>query len=621
MLWRNLRWLAWPRPQRRRPSGNATVTVIVPARNEAADVARSLRSLLAQDYSRLRVIAVNDHSDDDTPRIMEEVAAAEPRLTVLHNPELRPGWLGKHNAMQTALDQIDSDLVLLTDADVEFDPACVSQAVADLEARGLDLLSIYPQFEFVSFCETMLLPIYVGGAALLLSPEVEDPRSPHAMAVGAFMLVRTGRLKEVGGFGRVKTSILDDVGLARVFKGSGLRVGLRSAPDLIRVRFFKDNRDAFFGAAKHLLGVVQNRLWLAPVLALLPAAMYGVLLFSAIYGALYGHFLLAGVALLTLAIHYASFLLSRPGNKFSAVIALAFPLMSLQFAASCLRGAYLLAAKGRFEWRGRRANLGPTPDDLRRVTGDNTGHQVPLKPANRGLLTERDTTAGTAADRTRNWLAAAGLIAPFLDVLITACLGALDPTYSHVRQLMSELGETGRPYAALFSAWCVLYGFLFAGFAVALARGLGGHRGSWLGPGALLVVAACSTLSAFFPCDPGCAGETTSARVHILVGEVVTVATVAAPFLAWLGMRRDERWRGLRVVTLAAGVLLAAVAGWLAVCHYAGLGRAASAMGAAQRLFLGTLYLWVGAVATRLWRLGRVAGRGARCGPTLEGAR
>jgi hypothetical protein len=464
----------------------------------------------------------------------------------------------------------------------------------------------------------MLLPIYVGGAAVLLSPEVEDPRSPHAMAVGAFMLVRTGRLNEVGGFGRVKTAILDDVGLARVFKNSGLRVGLRSAPDLIRVLFFKNNRDAFFGATKHLLGVVQNRLWLAPVLALLPAAMYGVLLFSAIYGALEGHFLLAGVSLLTLAIHYASFLLSRPGNRFSAVIALAFPMMSLQFAASALRAVYLLAAKGRFEWRGRGANLRPTPDDLRRVPGSITGHEATVKLANRVLLSERDTTAGTTADRTLTWLAAGGLTAPVLDVLITAWLAALDPDYSHLRQFMSELGETGRPHAAVFSAWCVLYGLLFAGFAVALARELGGNRHSCLGPGALLVVAACSVLLGFFPCDPGCAGETTSARVHILVGEVATAAIVAAPFLAWLGMWGDERWRGHRVLALVSGVLLAAVAGWLAVCHYAGLGRAACALGAAQRLFLGILYVWVEVVAIRLWRLGRTAGRDARCGPTWE---
>ena len=67
------------------------------------------------------------------------------------------------------MEHIDSELILLTDADVEFAPTCVSSAVAELQLRQLDLLSIYPQFEFMTFCETMLVPIYVVGGALLLA--------------------------------------------------------------------------------------------------------------------------------------------------------------------------------------------------------------------------------------------------------------------------------------------------------------------------------------------------------------------------------------------------------------------------------------------------------------------
>jgi hypothetical protein len=198
------------------------------------------------------------------------------------------------------------------------------------------------------------------------------------------------------------------------------------------------------------------------------------------------------------------------------------------------------------------------------------------------------------------WLAACGIVAPIIDVAIVVWLGALDPTYSHAKQFISELGATGRPFATLFSAWCVVWGVLYAGFAVALARGLARQRGRWLGPGALLVMAGCGLLSSFFPCDPGCVGETTSARVHILVGEVATAATVVAPFLTLVGMRGSDLWRGCRGFTLTAGVLLAAATGWLAVGHFAHLGRAAAALGAAQRVWYGILYVWVGALALRL---------------------
>jgi hypothetical protein len=145
--------------------------------------------------------------------------------------------------------------------------------------------------------------------------------------------------------------------MARRFKEHGFKIGLRAAPDLMRLRFFKSNRHAFFGVTKHLLGSVQDFIWIAPLLALLPLLMYGILIFGAAYGMIHQQFMLAGVSMLSLAIHYVALLLTRPGNKFNAIVALAFPLMSIQFAASCLRATYLLTAKGMFEWRGRNTNL------------------------------------------------------------------------------------------------------------------------------------------------------------------------------------------------------------------------------------------------------------------------
>jgi hypothetical membrane protein len=200
------------------------------------------------------------------------------------------------------------------------------------------------------------------------------------------------------------------------------------------------------------------------------------------------------------------------------------------------------------------------------------------------------------------WLAACGIVAPILDVLITAWLGALDPDYSHMRQYISELGEPGRPYAWAFSAWCVLWGLLFAGFAIALARGLGGRNGAWLGPGALLIMAATSIVVGLFPCDPGGTAETVSGQVHLIVGGWIgTPAIILAPFLSWVAMRGREGWRGYRGLSLAAGVLLAVASGWLTICHYGDLDRSAYAVGLVQRLILVILYVWVEVVAVRLW--------------------
>jgi len=201
------------------------------------------------------------------------------------------------------------------------------------------------------------------------------------------------------------------------------------------------------------------------------------------------------------------------------------------------------------------------------------------------------------------WLAVMGIVTPILDVLVIVWLAALDSGYSHTRQYISELGETGRPYAAVFSAWCILYGLLFVGFAVALRRGLNARKRSWLGPGAFLVMAVGSILTGFLPCDPGCHGTTFVASAHILVGEIATVAIVLAPILTWIGMRRNDGWQGYQRITLAASALLLVIAGWMAVCFYGSVERSTCALGAAQRLFYGVLYVWVEVVAIRLCRM------------------
>jgi hypothetical protein len=160
-------------------------------------------------------------------------------------------------------------------------------------------------------------------------------------------------------------------------------------------------------------------------------------------------------------------------------------------------------------------------------------------------------TGGKQVNVAMRWLSACGVIAPILDVLIMIWLGSLDPNYSHARQYISELGEAGRPYAAVFTAWCLLWGLLFAGFAVAMRRGLGEHKGAWLGPGAVFLMAAISIVVGLFPCDPGCAGRTVSGQVHQIVGGWLgTPATILVPLLSWVGMRRDEAWRGYRALTL-----------------------------------------------------------------------
>jgi len=196
-------------------------------------------------------------------------------------------------------------------------------------------------------------------------------------------------------------------------------------------------------------------------------------------------------------------------------------------------------------------------------------------------------------------LTACGVLAVLVDIVVTIGLASLDPAYSHWRQYISELGEDGRPYAALFNAWSVVYGFLFAGFG--------------LGSVALPEVAAdpecvpvdrrLQCLTALFPCDPGCVGATPRAKVHVLWGYVSLPAITLAPIFAWLAMKDRAAWRAYRAFTLACAAALLVSAGWLGACHLVGRVREGCAVGAAQRLVVGILYLWIVCMAIRLWQI------------------
>jgi cellulose synthase/poly-beta-1,6-N-acetylglucosamine synthase-like glycosyltransferase len=128
------------------------VSVLVPARNEEHRVlADSLRSILAQDYERFEVIAVNDRSTDATGVILETLAKSDDRLRVIDGEEPPAGWLGKPYAMQQAYKHASGEWILATDADMIFDKAALRTAMdRTLEGKG-DAITLIPQFEASSF--------------------------------------------------------------------------------------------------------------------------------------------------------------------------------------------------------------------------------------------------------------------------------------------------------------------------------------------------------------------------------------------------------------------------------------------------------------------------------------
>ena len=230
------------------PSGEAKVSIVVPARNEEEDIRDTLNQLLAIDYSNYEIIAVDDRSTDRTGPIMDEVAALESRaalvpatrLKVIHISELPSGWLGKTHAMWTAGQQASGDWLLFTDADVLFKPDSLRRAIAYAEAERADHLVLFPRMIMKRPSERMMIAFFQALFVFGHRPwRVADPKARDHMGVGAFNLVRRPVYEAVGTYRALRMEVVDDMKLGKVIKNAGFAQRNVFGEDLISLHWAK----------------------------------------------------------------------------------------------------------------------------------------------------------------------------------------------------------------------------------------------------------------------------------------------------------------------------------------------------------------------------------------------
>lgn len=245
---------SWPEGER------PLVSVLVPARNEAGRALDAcLRSLLAQDYGRVEVIAVDDCSTDATGAVLHNAAKTNRRLRVIDGVNPPPSWLGKPYALQQAFDASRGQWILMTDADVIFSPESVRTALTHALSRGDDALTLIPRVECLSFWERVFMPTCWGVMMLAAMPpdRVNDPRRKTALGIGNFFLVRRGCLEKIGGLGAVRSEVLEDVRLAERLKESGARLRIERAPRLVRTRMLTSFGDVWRSFSKNMFAAMK----------------------------------------------------------------------------------------------------------------------------------------------------------------------------------------------------------------------------------------------------------------------------------------------------------------------------------------------------------------------------
>lgn len=224
-------------------SGDAVATepisVLVPARDEAARIGRLLDALSRQRGAEFEVIVLDDHSTDGTATVVEQYMGRLPALRIVAGAALPAGWAGKCWACWQLARHSRYRWLLFLDADTAPAPDALAALQRRAHTRRLDFLSVLPFLELGSFAERLLLPPFtLLIQAVFPFSKVNDRRSPLAMANGQCILITRDAYWGSGGHQAVRMSILEDVRLAQTVKQRGYAIELVAGPEILRVRMY-----------------------------------------------------------------------------------------------------------------------------------------------------------------------------------------------------------------------------------------------------------------------------------------------------------------------------------------------------------------------------------------------
>ena len=237
--------------------------MLIPARNEADVIGGTVRALLAQTHADLELILLDDGSTDGTADIARAAAARDPRLRIITGQPLPPGWFGKNWACAQLADAATSDVLLFTDADVQWLPEGVTAALSLLDQSKADLLSVWPTQTTGTWGERLVVPLM---AFVILGylpwPLVGRSRfAVFAAANGQCLVFRRAAYEASGRHQAVRNSIIEDIALARRVKRAGGRLWMADGAGLVSCRMYRNWPEVRDGYAKNILAGYGNNLF------------------------------------------------------------------------------------------------------------------------------------------------------------------------------------------------------------------------------------------------------------------------------------------------------------------------------------------------------------------------
>jgi hypothetical protein len=333
------------------------ISVIIPARNEEASIARAVESIAAQPEVG-EVIVVDDQSTDRTAEILAALAARIPKLKVLETLALPRGWVGKNYAASLGAAAATGEWLLFTDADAFHLPGSARRALSDAVDHDAVLVSYSPEQEMKTFAEQALIPfVYCRLAARFAFARVNDPRRPDAAANGQFLLLLRDAYDSVGGHAAVAGQILEDVALARLVKRSRYGIYFTAPIGIVRTRMYRSFGAMWQGWTKNLYPLMGGTprsllIELASVFPIFEALALGLLCAVGLRGESGAPSIVFGVALAALAGAHLRYGIALYRNLFP-VSFVQYYVVGVSIYIAALISSWWKNTHGAVVWKGR----------------------------------------------------------------------------------------------------------------------------------------------------------------------------------------------------------------------------------------------------------------------------
>ncbi|MFL5593454.1 MAG: glycosyltransferase [Gemmatimonadaceae bacterium] len=344
------------------PEKPLLVTVIVPARNEAHNIARCVKSILTTTYPSLELVVVDDSSTDGTGDVARNAIASDSRARVVRNATLPDGWFGKQWACTTGAKVAHGEILQFTDADTVHAPDLVARSVNAIRDTHADLFSVGGRQELGGFWEKVIQPQvfamltmrYGGTESVNESPRVSDK-----IANGQCIFVKRESYDAIGGHASVRTSVAEDLMLAQKFFAAGKKVVLMLGLDQLSTRMYASLPEIISGWRKNVFAggldsvpfgrigrlFLPFLLLLPPLLELLPP----LALLLALFGMETGNTLMWWAAICSTAT-LACWIVVYIATRNNPLYALAYPLGALMLLYIFFTAVIL---GRRVTWKGR----------------------------------------------------------------------------------------------------------------------------------------------------------------------------------------------------------------------------------------------------------------------------